>query len=284
MTSSLPSPISDNLRGAGLRQSNTKPVSPVLETRVAAPVIVLTYAYSGAGRLQSLLARQPDIVCTSGTGVLPLCEQAASTWRATEGRPIGPLSALATASIRALTTTLILAILSVDGKRLWCETSMAPPSSLKTFLELFPGTRILCLHRACPDVIYDAVHASSWGLASGPTFEQFIRAYPASSIAALAAYWTTRADLLITMERDHPDICRRIRYEDLAVPEPNLFEFLGLNDPGADRTIWPITDPVQSAPAPPIPTGEIPPRLLEHANELMSQLGYPPMKATAKVT
>jgi hypothetical protein len=71
-----------------------------------APVIVLTDPHAGAWRLHSLLARQPDLACTSGTGILPLCEQAVATWRNVDGRAARPLPTLAAASIRALPASL----------------------------------------------------------------------------------------------------------------------------------------------------------------------------------
>jgi len=52
-------------------------------------VIVLAPAYSGAGTLRSLLEGHPDLACTAGTGLLPLCEQALATWRSADGRPAG---------------------------------------------------------------------------------------------------------------------------------------------------------------------------------------------------
>lgn len=72
-----------------------------------APVVVLSYPYSGAERWWSLLAPHPELACTLGTGLLPLCEQAAASWRLTDGKANGPLSPLAVASIRALATSII---------------------------------------------------------------------------------------------------------------------------------------------------------------------------------
>ena len=41
-------------------------------------LIVLTYQHAGAERLRSLLTRDPDLACTYGTGILPLCDAAAA--------------------------------------------------------------------------------------------------------------------------------------------------------------------------------------------------------------
>jgi len=243
------------------------------------PVIVLTYAHSGFGLLRSLLARHPDLACTSGTGVLPLCEQAAAAWRTADGQAAGPPPPLAAASIRNLVGTIITAVLCAEGKRRWCEISTAEPAAAKTFLQLFPATRVLCLHRSCPDVVYAAVHASPWGPA-GPAIAPFVSAHPASAAAALTAYWTARAGRLLAFERAHPGACHRVRYEDLSGGSGSgLDAFLGLDDPvpvepgRADASAATPTD-AHDPPAG-FPVGQIPPGLLEQANSLMVELGYP---------
>lgn len=245
------------------------------------PVIVLTYAYSGAERLQSLLARHPELACTSGTGILPLCEQAAATWRNVDGRPEGPLSALAITSTRALATGIITALLAQAGNRRWCELATASPVSAETFSQLYPGTRFLCLHRACPDVAHAALHTSPWGLA-GPTFAPFNAAHPASSVAALTAYWTAHTGPLLAFEQAHPGNCRRVRYEDLATDAEasQIFAFLGLPDPSPgifDRADANDRAPHAGHPTVPIPAAQIPAPLLAQANQLNSKLSYPPL-------
>jgi hypothetical protein len=49
----------------------------------------------------------------------------------------------------------------------------------------------------------------------GPEYAPFVSAYPASSIAALAAYWAAHTRELIALEQSRPARCRRVRYEDL---------------------------------------------------------------------
>lgn len=254
-----------------------------------APVIVLTFPYSGAERWRSVLDSHPELACTSGTGILPLCGQAADAWRAADGQSSGRLSPLAISSVRALASGIITCILARTGKRRWCEFAVAPPSSAATFRELFPGTRFLCLHRACADVIAAALHASPWGLAN-PRFAPFVAAYPGSAVAALTAYWTACTQQLLDLEEAHPDWCQRVRYEDLdADPhaEARVFGFLGLETPGPGSAgpaadAWPgagTSDVTPSGPGPrsAFPADQIPPPLLAKANGLMRRLGYPPL-------
>jgi hypothetical protein len=260
----------------------TEPASHADGAADRAAVIVLTYRHAGAERLRSLLTAQPDLACTSGTGILPLCEQAAATWRGVEGRTDASLSRLAASSIRALTMPVITAVLARKGGRRWCEFAAAPPSAAETFLQMYPQTRVLCLHRSCADVIDAAIHASPWGLA-GPEYAPFTAAYPASTAAALTAYWTTLTAPLIAFEESHLDACRRVRYEDLA-DDPNpidLFEFLGMEAartglarPKSGDYANPSHGPVDRAP---FPAEQVPAPLLAQADSLAGKLGYPPL-------
>jgi Sulfotransferase family len=244
-----------------------------------AAAIVLTYRHAGTERLRSLLTMHRDLACTSGTGILPLCEQAAATWRGVEGRADARLSPLAASSIRALTMPVITTVLARQGGRRWCEFVTAPPRAAEAFLQMYPGTRVLCLHRSCADVIDAAIHADPWGLA-GPEYAPFTAAYPASTVAALTAYWTARTAPLIAFEESHPDACRRVRYEDLADdPYPDgLFAFLGMEAPRPS-----LADQASPADAPPpdgrapFPADQVPAPLLTQADGLAGKLGYPPL-------
>ena len=184
-------------------------------------------------------------------------------------------------------------IVARAGKRRWCETAAAERSAAETFLALFPAARFVCLHRACPDVIYSTLQASPWGLA-GPGFAAHTAAHPGSTVAALAAWWVAHAAPVLAFEQDHPQACRRVRYEDLAAEparaERDILAFLGLDAqaltlpdlPGDDA---PDPAPLAGADAPgcgaDLPAGQIPPQLLAQVNNLHARLGYPPLQATA---
>jgi hypothetical protein len=251
-----------------------------------APVVVLGTAYCGGDRLRSLLGRHPDLACTPGIGILPLCEQAMAVWRSADGRPDQPPSPLAVSSTRALTDAVITSVLARAGKRRWCEAVPAMPDLAGTFLQLYPATRFLCLYRACPGFIRAALDASPWGIAD-PLFAPFTRAYPANAVAALTACWVTRTASLLTFERAHPQAALRIRYEDLAADEHDteaaVMSFLGA-DAGHDEA--PALDgqvqPERDGPSPhaDFPAALIPPILLPQASDLLRQLDYPPLPAT----
>jgi hypothetical protein len=144
----------------------------------------------------------------------------------------------------------------------------------------------VCLHRACPDVVRAAVLASPWGPA-GAEYAAFTIAHPASSAAALTAYWAARTASLLAFEEANPGICRRLRYEDLAAESlAGLSGFLGLTDPGPGPAGWLHGEAADAAHGAHgmdagFPAAQIPPALLERANGLMQKLGYRPLGPAA---
>ena len=240
------------------------------------PVIVLAHAYAGVPQIQRLLSGSSLLACTAGTGVLPLCAEAAATWRQVENRG-GPLSALALSSVRALASSMITVILAGSGKSRWCETSFSPASA-ETFLQLYPGAKFICLHRSCPDAVRAGIEASPWGLA-GAGLGSFTAAYPGSSAAALAAYWADRTESMHRFQQEHPAACHQVRYEDLdGSPGPaarHVFAFLGLDlavTPG-QATETASGRPERDA----LPAGVLPRPLAARVNDLQQRLGYPPI-------
>jgi hypothetical protein len=260
-----------------------------------APVIILGYPHSGGQELLSLLSDDGGLACTSGTGVLPLCRQAATVWRLAEerdGEP-GQISALAAASIRAMVGAMVTQILARAGRDRWCEFAGATEEAAATFLSLYPAARFVCVHRCFSDVARSAIQASPWGLA-GPGYAPFVAAYPASTLAALAAWWAARTSALLAFEQDHPQQCLRIRCEDLDADQPGtasaMASFLGINgagksdtasqaalNPGHQPEAATTPGPADTVPEPPIPVAQLPPALLAEVNDLLRRLGYPPL-------
>jgi hypothetical protein len=243
--------------------------------------VVLACAYSGVARIQRALSDSAQLACTSGTGVLPLCAQAAAAWQRVDNRD-GPPSSLALSSIRALASSMITAIVAGTGRSRWCEISFSPSAAAEIFLRLYPAAQFICLHRTCPDVIRAAIEANPWGLA-GAGLGSFTAAYPGSSAAAVAAYWVECTESALDFQAAHPAACHQIRYEDLAgrpdLTTRDMFTFLGL-----DAASPSVTDGTASFAESGTPLGgaEVPASLLprplaERVNRLQQHLGYPPI-------
>jgi Sulfotransferase family len=278
----------DRAGPAGGRLPGDRPAGPAAFTGPAssAPVVVLAPAYCGASALRSLLAGHPDLACTTSTGLLLLCEQAMATWQNADRRPSGQPSALATAATRALASAIITSILVREGKPRWAEIAAPSPRAAATFLGLYSQTRFVCLYRACPGAISAALDASPWGI-TDPVLAPFTAAYPASTVASLTAYWVTATGSLLAFEREHPQSCLRVRYEDLARAQhqttENMMGFLGLarnNDHAVSAPgTQPQPAPQDTSPEADIPVHLIPPGLLAQANDLLRQLSYPALPA-----
>jgi hypothetical protein len=252
----------------------------------AGPVIVVTYAHAGAGLLQQVLAASPSMACTSGTGLVPLCHMSLATWRAVEGRGAGQ-SALAVTSVRALATTMITVLQARSGAGRWCETTVAPPEVVASFVQVFPSATFVCLHRALPGVLTDGLQAYPWGLGGSP-FWPYASAYPGNNVATIAAYWAACTEPLLDFEARHRDRSLRIRYEDLARDTDGVgrtvYEFLGLTAGPAPalRASPPAASEERGDAEWTGQLGRLPERLRGAIDQLHGRLGYPALPATTR--
>jgi len=252
-----------------------------LSEKPTAPVIILSYPYSGAHLVQRILTRQSDLAPTEGTGIVPMCEAVATIWNYIEGRPDAALSPLAVKSIRVLVTTQLTVALASAGQRRWCELAIAAPSAAQTFLQIFPASRCVCVHRACTDVISTAITAQPWGLA-GSAMSRYTVSYPGNSVAAAAAYWASATEQLLAFEAANPQAAVRVRYEDVVADAEHALEsvrtFLCL-----DRQIRHELPPGFAEPAagdagsgfPQVPLKMIPAELRKRIELLHERLSYP---------
>lgn len=270
-----------------------RPPTPGGGTGSTAPVIVLTYGFAGGRRLQELISAEAALACTVSTGIVAAAGQVGQLWQNAEERDGDTLSPLAAASVRALAGPMIAMVTARAGGRRWCEIASVDPVAATVFLQAFPGTKVICLHRACPDVAFAALAAHPWGL-SGITFARYLASYPASTAMALAAWWAEQAGPLLDFEAAHPQACLRVRYEDL-VNDPDdvlsgIRDFLGLEPrPGDDA---PVPGPPEAAPAKAdlpgcgagFPYGQLGKRLLDDVNAMHARLGYPPLSARVDKT
>jgi len=260
----------------------------VSDRETTGPIVVLTYQFGGSVRLRRILEDQPELAVTSVTGLIGACHQAAYAWRQAEQRPAAPLSDLAAKSIRAMVAGAITIITARTGRPRWCEIAPAERNAVETFLALFPGSRFICLHRACEDVVYATMRASRWGIL-GQEYAAYTASLPAGGqVPAVAAWWVDHTDALFTFEEEHPGICTRLRYEDI-ISDPvgtelRIREFLSLggNPDGLPRLPGDNAAPVLPEEETPgcgadIPTGRIPIGILARVNELSNKLGYTPL-------
>jgi hypothetical protein len=251
-----------------------------------APVVILSYAHSGARLIQQALSDGTDLACTAGTGILPLCEAAAATWAQIDNRPGKTMSQLAISSIRVLASTQVATILAASaGKRRWCELAVSASSGAQTFLQIFPAARFVCVHRACAEVICAAIAAQPWGLV-GPAMSPFTASYPGNSVAAAAAYWALATERLLAFEAANPEATSLVRYEDVI---SNAHRALGrvrsslnLHQQAHQQPLPTLPERIELAAAGKdhgdleVPVDMIPAELRKRVDHLLARLGYPP--------
>jgi hypothetical protein len=262
-------------------QLSGEPASPGTRT---GPIIVLACAYAGAAGVVEALAADPALAATTGTGIIPLCGQAARTWRRLDGRADPPLSQLAASTLRALITAQVTMILAEAGKTRWCELAVGATSAASSFLQVFPGATIVAVHRHSLDMIRAAVQASPWGL-NLPRLAPYLSSYQGNTAAALAAYWADSTEQLLAFEAANPHATYRVRYEDAtADPDRTLASLrsrLGLTagpregiirEPGSTGRPSPqALSPAGTV----VPAAIIPRPLLDRVSSLHAQLKYP---------
>jgi len=255
-----------------------------VQSAPAAAVIVMAYTGSGADRLRSAMSAFPGLTCTGGTGILPLCHTAVTTWQTVDGRDDQRFSSLGAASARTLITGLVTAILARNGGSRWCEFTTAPHAAGQTFARLYPQTQFLIVHRRADIMVRAILGASRWGLAD-PEFAPFVAAHPASSLAALASYWVTHTIAQLDFEQAHLQSCLRVRIEDLITNSAQtlreISDFLSLG--GAAASPWHLQESHGNQPADGdfpatgLPLSLIPAPLLAQLSDLHDKLGYPPV-------
>lgn len=250
------------------------------------PVIVLSYLYSGADRVQDAIAAGTDWACTSFTGIVPLCAAAAQTWRQVEGEREAGLSRLAEATIRGLVTAQVTAILADTGRTRWCELAGAPPSVAESFLQIFPGSQFVCVHRACPEVIRTGIQASPWGL-QNQALTPYLLNFPGNSVAALAAYWANSTEQLLAFEQANRAVTRRVRYEDVTAGKERAPGSVRMPAQPGEVNQHAATSPRDelspSDPAALVRPQQMPPELIpgplrERVDRLHHELGYLPLE------
>jgi hypothetical protein len=119
------------------------------------------------------------------------------------------------------------------GKQLYCDKSLDSVYYLPLVLGLFPEVRVVLVFRHVMDTIASGIEASPWGF-QAYGYTPYVQATPGNSVAALASYWLDHVGAALSWESEHPEVCHRVRYEDLVLrPEETVAgmqRFLGVEE------------------------------------------------------
>jgi hypothetical protein len=270
------------------------------------PVFVLCCGRSGSTLLRFLLDAHPDLACPPETNLPALCGQLATVWSLIEGAPLSAnrgdeppdIPDAAIDGIRHTMDMMVGSYLAQRGKKRYCDKSLGTATLAELLLRVYPEAKFICLYRHPMDVISSGLEACPWGL-NGYGFDPYIATTPGNSVLAMARFWAENAGEINGAEKQFPDHCHRVRYEDLvADPEAvaaGIFGFLGVSPaPGisqvcfsrererfgpGDHKIWYTsqisTDSVGRGWS--VPAGLIAPPVAATINELAADLGYIPV-------
>jgi hypothetical protein len=265
---------------------------------------VLTASRSGSTLLRFILDSHPDLGCPPETGLGQAARGLAQLWttmedashsRTPDYQPRSQLDDRAARTMRTAISGFYSDYLASRGKRRWCDKSLDNFMFAGLLGQIFPDARFICLYRHCMDVIASGVETSPWGL-QGFGFAEYAHQYPGNSVAAIGSYWLNVARTMLAFEKEQPDRCLRIRYEDLVTqPEATaaaVFEFIEApsvadivtrcltedhdNSGPADSKIW-FTKEISRASigrGVTVPIGALPPPAVEAINRTLADLDY----------
>lgn len=131
--------------------------------------------------------------------------------------------------VRAVLDGILGRYARARGKRVWCEKSPENLRYLEALANAYPDGRYVCLYRGCLDVVHSCLEASRDGFMD--ELSDYARRYPNNSVEAMVESWADKTSALLRFEFRNPELCRRVRYEDLVrTPESELrpiFELFG---------------------------------------------------------
>ena len=181
------------------------------------------------------------------------------------------------------------------GKRLYCDKSLDSVHHLEAVRQIFPEARYLLLFRHVLDTVVSGIEASPWGFQAYGYFP-FVQRSPDNLVVALVSYWLEHVENALRWEESHPELCHRLRYEDLVTaPEDVLAQLFGFLRVDRDfsvlraafqkaRTVrgagdYKVTftsglDTSSIGRGKRVPVEMIPPPLLEAVNTKLTALGY----------
>jgi protein-tyrosine sulfotransferase len=266
------------------------------------PVFVLCTSRSGSTLLRYVLDSHPQLGCPPEMHLGPLARQLCWSYALAAGLPVlagNDAAEVEDAGVLARCAEtieqLMAGYLERVGKQRWCEKSVTSVDHAELLARIFPAARFVCLYRNCMDVVHSGLEVSRHGFA-GYGFAEFVARQLDNSVAGIAEYWCDKAGKIAQFERDHPERCLRLRYEDLvyrsAEVVPCLLEFIGVDaDPGLMERVF--TTSHQDGPGDAnilfsrrvetrsvgkgssVPVRLLPPPLLARVNALLEAVDYP---------
>jgi hypothetical protein len=153
---------------------------------------------------------------------------------------------------------------------------------------------MVLVFRHVMDTVASGIEASPWGF-NAYGYAPYVQTTPGNTVAALASYWLDHVTMALNWEKEHPDVCHRVMYEDLVLrPDETIGgiqRFLGVAEdlsvlaqafdrepprgPGdykVEHTTGVHAESIGRGKR--VPVTMLPPALLAALNEKLTALGY----------
>jgi hypothetical protein len=204
------------------------------------PSFILSTERSGSTLLRWLVDAHPEIASPGEILLGRLCFDLFITLSRTVIAATGPDERIAAnratlVRVREIVDGIMAEYATARGARVWCDKTPHNLAHLTVLVETYPDARYVCLYRDGLDVARSCLEASREGFMA--ELVEYVRRSPQDLVGAMLDSWCDKTELLLKMELHHPQLCHRVRYEDLVARPadvlPPLFAFLGVAwDPG----------------------------------------------------
>jgi len=276
-----------------------------IEDAPARPAFILSTERSGSTLLRWLLDAHPEIASPGEILLARLCLDLYFTISRTVVATLDPPDRLAMnqatiARVRGIVDGIMTTYARARGKKLWCDKTPHNLAHLSVLVDTFPDARYVCLYRDGLDVAQSCLAISRDGFMA--ELAEYVRRSPHDLLGAMLDSWCDKTELLLKMQQRHPELCHRVRYEDLvACPEkvlPPVLSFLGVagdpamleraftmrHDDGGGDLLIKSTSRVERdrvGRGRTLDTGRLTPAQRTRADSLLRNLGYEEIAAAA---
>ena len=206
-----------------------------IDGEAARPAFILSTERSGSTLLRWLLDAHPEVVSPGEILLGRLCFDLFFALSRTVVATLGiddrvARNRAALARVRGIVDGIMTSYARARGARVWCDKTPQNLDHLTLLVETFPDARYVCLYRDGLDVAHSCLEISRDGFMA--ELAEYVRRSPHDLVAAMLDSWCDKTELVLKMQLHHPELCHRVRYEDLvARPEevlPPLLAFLGV--------------------------------------------------------
>jgi putative sterol carrier protein len=191
----------------------------------AAKVFVLCTTRSGSTLLRYIIDTHPRICCPPELRLGTLADTLYFSTLYSIAQVLSPdeheRHRIAVSEVRRVLDDLMCSYTRLKQKEFWCEKTPRNLDQLKLLNEAFPDAHFICLYRNCMDMVHSVIEGNRFGK-MGELWDY----------NRIFEIWLEQTGAILKFERENPDRCFRIKYEELVLESQHvlseLFAFLGL--------------------------------------------------------